>query len=167
MKKQSLNLKNYILHLDNWIPQNVLDDCLKTKHKANYNFEIFTKHHDKLYSLFKNNCKKFLNKCTFKDNPTKLYCYYTDKNYFYGDTWHNHKNTCTISGVLYLKTVKDCGIELEHGDKVIYFEPKDFDLLIFPGFLNHRPITHKIKKRVSIQFEISCIVDINDIWLKK
>ena len=29
MKKESLDLKNYILHLDNWIPQNILDDSLK------------------------------------------------------------------------------------------------------------------------------------------
>jgi len=29
VKKQSLDLKNYILHLDNWIPQNILDDSLK------------------------------------------------------------------------------------------------------------------------------------------
>ena len=41
MKKQSLNLKNYILHLDNWIPQNVLDDCLK-KLKKNKTWERHT-----------------------------------------------------------------------------------------------------------------------------
>ena len=28
-KKQSLNLKDYILHLNNWIPKNILDKCLK------------------------------------------------------------------------------------------------------------------------------------------
>lgn len=33
MKKQSLDLKSYILHLDNWIPQNILDDCLKQLRK--------------------------------------------------------------------------------------------------------------------------------------
>ena len=138
------------------IKKDILKDCLKTKHKADYNFEIFTKHHDKLYSLFKNTCKKFFKKCTFKNHTTRLYGYYTDQNYSQGDTWHNHKNTCTICGVLYLKTVKEYGIELKYNNKIFYFEPKNFDLLIFPGFLDHRPLIHKTKKRVSIQFEIFC-----------
>ena len=96
--------------------------------------------------------------------PTKLWSYFTDKDYHEGYTWHNHIKTCTICGVLYLETVKDCGIEFEHDNKISYIEPKNYDLLIFPGFLNHRPIVSKDKKRVSINFEITCHESSNEIF---
>jgi len=67
-------------------------------------------------------------------------------------------------GVLYLEIVKDCGIQLKYENKIIYIEPKKYDLLIFPGFLDHLPIVHKTKKRISLQFEITCEEDANNIW---
>ena len=55
------------------------------------------------------------------------------------------------------------------GDTFLFnqIEPKKYDLLVFPGFLNHLPIVHKTKRRISLQFEISCIEDINNIWSQK
>ena len=149
------------------IKEDIINDCLKTKmndRNANYNFQIFTKHHDKLYSLFLKRCEKNLKKFNIIHIPTKLWSYFTDKDYHEGDTWHNHIKTCTICGVLYLETVKDCGIEFEHNNKISYIEPKNYDLLIFPGFLNHRPIVSKDKKRVSINFEITCHESSNEIF---
>ena len=90
------------------------------------------------------------------DKPYSLYSYYTDKYYPGGYVWHNHKRTCNLCGVLYLKTVKGCGIELRHNNDIVYFEPKNYDLLIFPGFLDHRPLMSLTKKRISLQFEIMC-----------
>ena len=159
-----------IVYIDNLerevkdMKEDIINDCLKTKKNATYNFQIFTKHHNKLYSLFKNSCKKKLKKFNIINVPTKLWGYFTDKDYHKGDTWHNHIKTCTIGGVLYLETVKDCGIEFEHNNKITYVEPKNYDLLIFPGFLNHRPIVSKDKKRVSLNFEISCHEPSNEIF---
>ncbi len=66
MKKQSLNLKNYILHLDNWIPQNVLDDCLK-KLKKNKTWERHTYTNIKNYEGHSKNGEKELDIC-YGDN---------------------------------------------------------------------------------------------------
>ena len=160
LKKELKNIKKEIIH-----------DCVKSLVNINYeignNYHISTKHSDKLYSLFIESCRKNLNNFTIKNNQNILWGNYTDKNYAPNQFWHNHKNNCTLCGVLYLKTVKNCGIKLKHDNKIIYIEPKKYDLLVFPGFLNHLPIVHKTKKRISLQFEISCIEDINDIWLKK
>jgi len=161
----------YIYNLENEVKdirEDIINDCLKTKNRrTDHNFEIFTKHHNRLYFLFKDRCRKSFKKCTIKNHPTKLYSYFTDKDYVHGETWHNHEKTCTICGVLYLKTIKGYGIELNHNDKNIYFEPKDFDLLIFPGFLYHRPIIHKTKTRVSLQFEVFCNESSEEIFFSK
>ena len=104
----------------------------------------------------------FFEKFLYREDGTELtglvmqkkYRDKTDENYHEGEVWHNHKNTCSLCGVLYLKTVKGCGIELRHKNKISYIEPKTYDLLIFPGFLDHKPLISKTKKRVSLQFEI-------------
>tara|TARA_R110000744_G_scaffold333988_1_gene439392 strand:+ start:470 stop:997 length:528 start_codon:yes stop_codon:yes gene_type:complete len=156
------NLKKEIKN----IKEDIIKDCLKTKSKTvlSFNFQVFTKHHNKLYSLFIDSCKKKLKKFSVVNNPTKLWSYFTDKNFHEGDIWHNHIGTCTICGVLYLETAKDCGIEFEDNNKIIYIEPKNYDLLIFPGSLNHRPIISNNKKRISINFEVFCHESINQIF---
>ena len=46
------NLKNEIKD----IKKDIIKDCLKTRKNSNYSFQIFTKHHKKLYSIFIKNC---------------------------------------------------------------------------------------------------------------
>ena len=104
---------------------------------------------------------------TVDNSETKLWANYTDENYNPNQSWHNHETSCTLCGVLYLETVENCGIKLKHDNEITYIEPKKYDLLVFPGFLNHLPIVHKTKRRISLQFEISCIEDINNIWSQK
>ena len=149
------------------IKQQIIKDILKTRHKQNaslYNFQIFTNHHDYLYSLFNRVCIKNLKKFTILDAPLKIHSYFTDKSYYEGDVWHDHAKTCTICGVLYLVTVNKCGIQFAHDSKILYEEPKDYDLLLFPGFLKHRPIISKDKRRVSLNFELSCIEQGREIF---
>jgi hypothetical protein len=71
------------------------------------------------------------------------------------ETGNNYHISTKHSDKLYSLFIESCRKNLNN------------DLLVFPGFLNHLPIVHKTKKRISLQFEISCIEDINDIWLKK
>ena len=153
------------------IEKEIIEDCVKSLENIDYdmgnNYQVFTRHHDKLYSLFIESCKKKFNNFTIKNSETKLWANYTDENYNPNQSWHNHETSCTLCGVLYLETVENCGIKLKHDNQITYIEPKKYDLLVFPGFLNHLPIVHKTKKRISLQFEISCIEDINNIWSQK
>ena len=155
--------KNNIYHIHNLkaeikdIKKELIDDCLKSiqnRVEGSHNYNGVTKYKDQLYCLFIESCKKYYKNLQVFYTPFKLWSYYTDENYHEGEVWHNHKNTCSLCGVLYLKTVKGCGIELRHKNKISYIEPKTYDLLIFPGFLDHKPLISKTKKRVSLQFEI-------------
>jgi len=154
-----------IFYLDNLkkdikdIKEELIKECIEsTKKKINnyYNYQVISKYHDKLYSLFINSCKKYFKDIKVHSTPTKLWTYCTDKNYLEGEIWHNHINSCTLCGVLYLKTVKNCGIDLRYNKKTTYVETKNYDLLIFPGFLDHKPRISKTKNRISLQFEIFC-----------
>ena len=158
-----VNIKSQIIEL----VDDIKNDALKTRHEQDFNFEIFTEHKGKLYNIFIEESKKVLNKFTLKDRNFKLWCYYTDQSYHKGDIWHNHIKTCTINGVLYLKTVKDTGIEFEHNDKITYVEPKDFDLLIFPNYLNHRPITSHTEARISLNMELRCNETVDEIFSER
>ena len=142
----------------------IINDALKTRHKQNFNFEVFTDYKQKLYDTFINHSENLLNDFTLKDKDFKLWCYFTDHSFNEGDTWHNHINTATINGVLYLKTVKNKGIEFENEGEKFYFEPQDFDLVIFPDFLNHRPVTSKVERRVSLNMELRCNESSEDIF---
>ena len=131
------------------IRKQLIDDCiLSTKNKIHnhYNYEVFTQHHETLYSLFIKSCKKYFKNLKIHNTPTRLWSYCTDKDYTEGEVWHNHIKSCTLCGVLYLKTVKNCGIDLRHNNNITYVEPKNYDLLIFPGFLDHKPRISKTKK---------------------
>jgi len=138
----------------------IIKDILKTKHKEdgtpNYNFEVFTKYNDYLYNLFIKKSKKLLNNFTIKDSNLKVWCYFTGSGNHVEDIWHNHTRTSNINSVIYLETVKDHGIKFEIGKESWYVEPKNFDLLIFPGFLNHKPITSSTQKRISLNLELKC-----------
>jgi len=141
------------------IKEQLIEECIKStkkRIKGNYNYEVYSKYHDKLYYLFINSCKKFFKDIKPHDAPRKLWSYYTNKHFPGFSVWHNHQQSCDICGVLYLKTVKGCGIELRHKNDIIYFEPKNYDLLIFPGFLDHRPLISYIDTRISLQLELTC-----------
>ena len=68
MKKQSLDLKNYILHLDNWIPQNILDDSLKEL-KKNKTWERHTYTTSENYEAYDQNGERELDVCYGDDLP--------------------------------------------------------------------------------------------------
>ena len=158
-------MKDKIYHVDNLknkiknIRKELIKDCSESTRNrvpGAFNYVVETKHHKKLYYWFIKSCLKYYKNLKVIDKPYSLYSYYTDKYYPGAYIWHNHKRTCNLCGVLYLKTVKGCGIELRHNNDIVYFEPKNYDLLIFPGFLDHRPLMSLTKTRISLQFEIMC-----------
>ena len=159
-----VNIKKFITKE---LVDDILIDALKTRHKQFYNFEVFTKHKEKLYNIFIKESRYILNKFTLKDEDFKLWCYYTDHTFHKGDTWHNHIDTSTINGVFYLKTVKNKGIEFENNGDRAYFEPIDYDLLIFPSYLNHRPLNSKFETRISLNMELRCNESVYEVFSER
>ncbi len=43
-KKQSYNIKDYILHLNNWIPKNILNKTIKELSNQNWKRHTYTSH---------------------------------------------------------------------------------------------------------------------------
>ena len=150
--------------------EEIVRDILKAKHEAGdyrrrgYNFEIFTQYNDYLYNLFIEKSKKILNHFTIKNRKLKVWCYFTGLSNHVEDRWHNHTRTSSINSVIYLETVKDYGIKFKTDQESWYIEPKNFDLLIFPGFLNHRPVTSNTQQRISLNLELKCNEEDKDIF---
>ena len=155
------------------IKDDLIKDALFSQHnRTAFNYEVNTNHRQYLYDVFIKHSRRLLNNFTLRDTDFKVWCYFTGKTFCQGDTWHNHFNTSTINGVLYLNVVKGCGIEFKtdynetynqnipdrlfNRDKVKYIEPNNFDLLIFPNFIDHRPLISKDKTRISFNLELRC-----------
>ena len=148
----------------------IVKDILKSRDKAGdykargYNFEIFTRYNDYLYDLFIKKSRELLNSFTIKDSPLRVWCYFTGLKDPKKDRWHNHSRTSNINSVIYLQTVKDYGIKFKTDTESWYVEPKDFALLIFPGFLNHLPVTSSPQRRISLNLELKCNEQDKDIF---
>ena len=143
----------HIVNIKSKITKELVDEIIAhPRHNSDFNFEVFTKHKDKF---------------TLKDTNFRLWCLHTDQTFCEGDVWHNHIKSSTINGVLYLKTVKNKGIEFENNGDKTYVEPIDFDLVIFPNFLNHRPLLSKDKTRISLNMEIRCNENVNEIFSER
>lgn len=128
------------------------------------NFPFKTKHYDILYNEFKDFCKKKLNTFTVKEE-TGCYCYLSD-NHFNKTSWHSHKDTANIVGVIYLKVPQNNkGIAFYLNKKIILKKIKEGDLLIFPGDLHHYPYpAEKNELRISINLELVCLEKTKDIF---
>ena len=154
----TLNLKDELKDKKNEIMKEIL------MHKKNNktldwnvgSIHVCTKYDDYLYDLFIKKSRKLLNPFTIKNPDLKVWCYFTGLGDSKKDTWHNHLKTSTINSVLYLETIKGCGINFRNKKEVWYVEPKEFDLLIFPASLDHLPVTSPTQQRVSLNLELVC-----------
>lgn len=132
------------------------------------NYIFKSKYTNQLYDFFISLCKKHLNPFTINSLNFGTWCCLSDqKNNI--DQWHNHKQTGTIVGVLYLKipNSKENGIDFKLKDSEIYktINPEPFDFLIFPNYLDHRPHGSKTnKKRISINLELKCKESAEEIF---
>jgi hypothetical protein len=158
-----LNLKKELKNKKAGIVKDILksQDDIKT---GSYNFEVFSKHNNYLYDLFIKKSRKLLNPFTIRDSWLRVWCYFTGVGYHRKDRWHNHSHTSSINSVIYLETVKNHGIKFKNGKEPWYVEPNEFDLLIFPGFLNHLPVTSSTQKRISLNLELKCKEQDKDIF---
>jgi len=173
------------------IRDEVILDASKTKHLANsaaYNFLVHSEHNDYICNTLLSECRNLLNFSLAAENYD-LWCMWNDNSFLEGSNkWHNHIKSSTINCVLYLKTVKGCGIKFcenleidqkdthlwkqyESGKDIQYIEPKDFDVYIFPDFMMHAPYYPKDvlgdETRISLNYEIKCFEESTDIFNKK
>lgn len=91
-------------------------------------------------------------------NTSQTFCYFSTEN-FYNEIWHSHKETSTINSVYYLSMPEKGGtIQFKYLNQIIDYLPNENDILIFPNFLEHRPMKPiGNKPRISINMEIqSC-----------
>ena len=164
------NLKNYLKPIE----KELLIDVERYKHLRDINFSVETKHKDFIYNTFINICRERLNNFTLIDTDFKLWCFYTEKSWVDGGRvieekstkipFHNHLHTTTINSVLYLKSPKGCGLDIEYENKTEFLKMKDYDIIIFPNWLNHRPVISNTKSRISFNLELRCKEDVNDIF---
>ena len=136
--------------------KNLIKECVdqRKKEEKGCNFKVQTKYIDNLYKIFIDCAKKILKPFTIKDKNFKVWCYMTDN--MYNDTgWHNHKKSATINSVIYLQ-IQDKGISFKQDNEQIYFKPNNGDMLIFPSSLNHNPEPSTNDKRISLNLELLC-----------
>lgn len=87
------------------------------------------------------------------NNSSSCWCYRSNKK-SYASVFHHHSSSATINGVYYLKANKGSISFLKNSEYLTYF-PEDYELLIFPGTLTHKPDPPSSKKiRYSINMEI-------------
>ena len=164
IEEEVFNIKNSVI--DNILKERNLFIKNNTGEYRNFTLKktIYT---NKLYNIFKTIVKKTFKKVTpLKTLSTNnCYAYVSDKSYSVAN-WHDHKTSSSITGVFYLKTVKTRGIEFKYPEKnSIYFEPKDYDFIMFPGDLPHYPYPSLDNKiRISINMEIACKESISEIF---
>lgn len=148
------NLKKEIEPIQN----NLIEECQRDKvnrFENSNNFLVNTIYKDFIYKIFIHKSSQFLGKFKISDFNFKVWCYLTDDN-FKESNWHNHENSSTVSGVLYLKTVNNSGITFKYENTYLTVHPKDFDLLIFPNYLDHLPLISSNDLRVSLALEFKC-----------
>tara|TARA_R110000803_G_scaffold137258_1_gene204249 strand:+ start:213 stop:767 length:555 start_codon:yes stop_codon:yes gene_type:complete len=131
----------------------------------NENNPIVKKCKDELYNIFLHRISKTFKQYTiYENNVNTVYSYVSDRN-FNNANWHNHNNTGSISGVFYMKCVKDKGIKFRDKGIEQYIEPKENELVIFPGDLLHYPIPSKNDElRISCNMNLMCSEKINDLF---
>ena len=128
------------------------------------NFKLKTNLIDKLYHLFIICSEKCLNKFTLKDKNFEVWCCITDNKFNLAD-WHNHKDTATINGVIYLDT-QGKGIDFRYEGREAHIKPQNDDILIFPGSVDHRLHPSKDEKRISLNLELRCNDSEKDLFNK-
>jgi len=158
------NISDSLFFIKRDIVKDVEDSKPDTLKPTDLNFQVNSKYKDYLYNIFISRCKKLLNNFSLSNNKLCLWSYYTDKN-SNKSIYHNHERTSTINGVIYIKTVDNCGINfIDENNKVCYYEPNDFDLLIFPNYVKHKPVASKLETRISLNLELECLENVNSIF---
>tara|TARA_R110000803_G_scaffold140663_1_gene207192 strand:- start:349 stop:840 length:492 start_codon:yes stop_codon:yes gene_type:complete len=139
--------------------KDLIHECTQQRPKSiknGNNYFLDTKYKNQLYDIVLNESRSRLKKFYLKDNNFQCWCYFSDKKYNQTG-WHNHISTSTINAVIYLKIPKNNkGINFDINNKIKNFRPKNFDLYIFPNYLEHYPYPSRNGSRITLNLEIKC-----------
>lgn len=137
--------------------------------KSGYNYPLIEDDYNfyaLLYKKFYDLCAANFNFTSHKDNKKVCWCYADNVNNS-ASKFHNHIKSSTINSVYYLNVPdEDSGhIEFLIDDKLLAYQPKNFDLLIFPNYMIHRPTQNKKEEwRISINMEIMAKENVNELF---
>lgn len=119
---------------------------------------------DKLYDQFFNKCQEIFGPINLHENNSRqIWCYVANKDHYMGGI-HNHTQMGTIiNGVYYFSVPEspyyDGTITFYNDNKefIWTYKPREQDLILFPGYLNHEPKQINTEKyRIAINMEIIC-----------
>jgi len=149
------------------ISEDMIHHLLKFR-RLKSNFQIGNnKNFDLLYNTFLNFIKSSFINYTIKNLEYKYWGCLIDK-YFAINSWHNHLTTSTINGVFYLKIDEENenGLAFKINNEIKVYKPKLYDMIVFPNFLEHKPLIPKKlnKTRISINTEVFCREISTDIF---
>lgn len=126
---------------------------------------------ENLYSNFLNSTVNFFGELKLKKNNSNICWSYSSNNIDHGPGMiHNHIKTSTINSVYYLNipksaTIKNGSIQFFLNQKTFSYLPKDFDLIIFPNYLDHKiNYLNDPEYRISINMEILCLENSIDLF---
>lgn len=139
------------------------------KDLGGYNYPILEDNNNffnQLYSLYYEFCQSNFKFTVHPNNSEMCWAYLSDKLNF-AEVWHNHTETSTINGVYYLNIPNKTSIDFEYDGKYLNYEPSEFELIIFPNDMNHKPNRCSGDGyRISINMEIICYESVDEIFSK-
>ena len=109
--------------------------------------------YDKFLDVLKENFYIEQNKEKSVNTP---WLYFSTKDDF-AEVWHNHVRTSSFHCVYYVNVPDAKGGELEYEiDGIVYsYKPKNYDLIIMPNYLNHRPrVCESLEPRIALNMEM-------------
>jgi hypothetical protein len=118
----------------------------------------------KLYNSYLLSCFKLFGHFTLsKQNKSICWAYCSNKT-DYNSYWHDHKKSSTINAVYYINIPQNSrgplflrNLKNNNEYQVFSYFPKNYDLIIFPDYLEHKPIPPSSSEyRVCINMEIMC-----------
>lgn len=125
----------------------------------------------KLYKNFFFETNKFFGGLKISSRNSTMCWSYSSNNIDHGaGIIHNHIKTSTVNSVYYLNvpdsvTVENGSIEFHLNGDIFKYRPNNFDLLIFPNYLDHKiNFLDDPEYRISINMEIVCDDDPTDLF---
>lgn len=129
---------------------------------------------ENLYLKFFKNTLEFFGGLNVLPNNSNICWSYSSNNVDHGPGMiHNHVNTSTINSVYYLNvpnsaTIENGSIQFFLADKSFSYRPNNFDLIIFPNYLDHKiNYLNDSEYRISINMEILCDNNPYELFSKK
>ncbi len=123
-----------------------------------FNFPLRTnKYFDSLYGDFVDISFEIFGDLNVSDrNDRTCWCYRSNKCRPAGGSvfFHHHEHTATINAVYYLDIPKGNSISFMENDNNLTYYPEQYEILIFPGTLLHKPdvpVSKKIRQSINLE----------------